>query len=95
MNPGKSTEAFQVLRAVAQDSEVKYRIRRHAAGSHAKLDLILSLMAYGGNIPLRSDTTDRFEAYLCLRTPEYLRDLLALLDVPEAEPPAPELQRAA
>jgi hypothetical protein len=94
LNPSRSTEAFQVLRAEAETFEVKCRIRRHAAESHAKLDLILSLMAYGGNIPFCSDAADRFEAYVCLRSPEFLRDLLALLDMPDAKPSEPELRAA-
>jgi hypothetical protein len=91
------TEAFHILKAEAEVFEFKHRIRRHAARSHATLDLVLSLTAYGGSIPLSSNPDDRFEAYLCLRSPEFLRDLLALLDVPDSPqgPIAPELPKAA
>jgi hypothetical protein len=81
-NPDWTTEAFHMLKAEAEVFEIKHRIRRHAAKSHATLDLVLSKMAYGGGIPLSSNPDDRFEAYLCLRSPEFLRDLLAQLDVP-------------
>jgi hypothetical protein len=96
-NPDWRTEAFHILKAEAEVFEIKHRIRRHAAKSHATLDLALSLMAYGGSIPLSSSPDDRFEAYLCLRSPEFLRDLLALLDMPDSlhGPIAPELPKAA
>jgi hypothetical protein len=95
--PGWRTEAFHILKAEAEVFEIKHRIRRHAAKSHATLDLALSLMAYGGSIPLSSNLDDRFEAYLCLRSPEFLRDLLARIDMPGSPqgPIAPELPQAA
>jgi hypothetical protein len=97
MNPGVKTEAFRVLRARANVFEIKYRIQCHAAKSLAKLNLILSLMEYGGNSPLCPDPAERFEAYLSLRSPEFLRDFLALLDMPDSppKPTEPELPRAA
>jgi hypothetical protein len=97
MNPGVNTEAFRALRTEAEIFEIRHRIRCLAAESQAKLDLVLSLMAYGGNIPLCSDPADRFEAYLSLRSPELLLDLLALLDMPDypPRPTDPELPRAA
>jgi hypothetical protein len=54
-------------------------------------------MAFGGGIPLSSNPDDRFEAYLCLRSPQFLRDLLARLDMPDSPqgPIAPELPKAA
>src|SRR5258708_7596724 len=50
-----------------------------------------------GRIPLVADPTERFEAYLSLRSPEFLRDLLALLDMPDAprKPAEPGLLRVA
>jgi hypothetical protein len=97
LNPSGYTEAFHALGAEAEIFEIKHRIRRHAAESHAKLDLVLSLMAYRGDLPLCPDPTDRFEAYLCLRCLEFLRDLLALLDMPDAssKPTERGLPRAA
>ncbi len=86
LNPSGSTEAFHALRALAEVFEIKHRIRRHAAESRVKLDLVLSLMAYRGATPLCADPADRFEAYLRLRSPEFLRDLLALLDLPDSPP---------
>jgi hypothetical protein len=90
-------EAFHILNPEAEVFEIKHRIRRHAAKSYAALDLVLSIMAYGGSIRLSSNPDDRFEAYLCLRTPEFLRDLLALLDMrdPPQGPITPELPKAA
>jgi hypothetical protein len=84
LNPSRYTEAFHSLGAEAEIFEIKHRIRRHAAESRAKLDLVLSLMAYRGDLPLSPDPADRFEAYLCLRCPEFLQDLVALLDMPDA-----------
>jgi hypothetical protein len=84
LNPGSGTETYHALRAEADVFEVKHRIRRHAAESCAKLEIMLELMAYEGGVPLLSDPADRLEAYLCLRGPEFLRDLLALLDMPDA-----------
>jgi hypothetical protein len=80
-NPDSRTEAFHILKAEAEAFEIKHRIRRRAAKSHATLDLALSKMAYGGSIPLLPNPDDRFEAYLCLRSPDFLRDLLAQLGV--------------
>ena len=56
--PMSCTETFHALLAEAEVFEIKHRIRRHAAESRAKLDLVLSLMAYGGGIPLLSDPAD-------------------------------------
>lgn len=97
LDPSGRTEAFHALRAEAEVFEIKHRIRRHAAESQAKLDLVLSLMAYRGGIPLCADPADRFEAYLCLRSPEFLRELLALFDMPDSppKPVEPELPQAA
>jgi hypothetical protein len=91
------TEAFHILEAEAEVFEIKHRIRCHAAKSHATLDVVLSLMAHRGSIPLSSDRDDRFEAYLCLRSLEFLRNLLALLDMPDSPqgPIAPKLPKAA
>jgi hypothetical protein len=86
LNPNGCMEVFQALEAEARTFEIKHRIRRHAAESRAKLDLVLNLMAYSGMPPLCDDPADRFEAYLCLRSPELLRDLLALLDIPDPLP---------
>jgi hypothetical protein len=95
MDPGVNTEAFHLLRAQAKVFEIKHRIRCHAAKSRAKLDHILSLMAYQGNIPFCPDPAKRFEAYLCVRSPEFLQDLLARLDMPDSppRPTEPELPR--
>jgi hypothetical protein len=80
LNPSSGTEAHHALLAEAEVFEIKHRIRHHAAVSRARLDLALSLMAYEGGGPLLSDPADRFEAYLCLRGSDFLRELLALLD---------------
>jgi hypothetical protein len=92
MNPDGGTEAFHALVAEARTFEIKHRVRRHAAESRAKLDLVLSLMEYSAVRPLCDDPADRFEAYLYLRPPEFLRDLLALLDMPDsiAKPAGPD-----
>lgn len=97
LNPDSRTEAFHALEAETRAFEIKHRIRRHAADCRAKLDLVLSLMEYSAAVPLCDDPADRFEAYLCLRSPEFLRDLLALLDVPDSlpKPPGPHWSRAA
>jgi len=97
MNPPGCTEAFYALAAEARIFEIKHRIRRHAAECRAKLDLVLSLTEYSAALPLCDDPADRFEAYLCLRHAEFLRDLLALLDMPDslAKPASPNLSRAA
>jgi hypothetical protein len=92
MNPTGGTEAFHALGAEARTFEIKHRIRHRAAESRAKLDLVLSLMEYSAARPLCDDPADRFEAYLYLRPPESLRDLLALLDMPDslAKPAGPD-----
>jgi hypothetical protein len=97
MTPPKSTEAFRALAEESGAFEIRHRIRRHATESRAKLDLVLSLMAYQGSAPICEGLDDRIEAYLCLRTPELLRDLLALLDMPDdlANPVATAFSRAA
>ena len=84
LNPDSCTDAFHILEAEAEVFEIRHRIRRHAERSHATLDLVLSLMVYRGGIPLLSDPAERFEAYLDLRSPEFLRGLLALLDMPDS-----------
>jgi hypothetical protein len=96
LNPGGFTETFHALETEAEVFKTKHRIRRHAAESRAKLDIVLSLMAYVGRIPLLSDPADRFEAYLCLREPDFFRELLALLDMPDSptKSTGPELPRA-
>lgn len=86
LNPTGCTEAFDALRARAEAFEIKDRIRRHATESRAKLDLVLSLMAYRGALPLCNDPADRFEAYLDLRSRVFLQDLLGLLDIPDPLP---------
>ena len=43
LTPTGCTEAFQALLAEDRASEIKHRIRRQAAESRAKLDLVLSL----------------------------------------------------
>jgi hypothetical protein len=97
MNPAGCTGAFHALGAEARTFEIKHRIRRHAAECRAKLDLVLSLMEYSPAPPLCDDPADRFEAYLYLRPPEFLRDLLVLLDMPDSlsKPAEPNLSRAA
>lgn len=97
LNPSRCTEAFNILEAEAEAFETRRRIRRHAAKSQANLDLVSSLMTYRGGLPLCSDPADRFEAYLCLRSPDFYQDLLALLDMPDApvKPTEPELSQAA
>ena len=87
LNPAGCKEAFHALGAEAKAFEIKHRIRRHAAESREKLDIVLSLIEYSAAFPLCGDPADRFEAYLYLRSPEFLRDLLALLDVPEPAGP--------
>ena len=70
LNPGLCTEVFHILEVAAKVSEVKHRIRLHAVKSRARLDLVLSLMAHPGDIPLLPDPADRFEAYaLTVRWP--------------------------
>jgi hypothetical protein len=59
LNPGSGTETYHALRAEADVFEVKHRIRRHAAESCAKLEIMLELMAYEGGVPLLSDPADR------------------------------------
>jgi hypothetical protein len=97
LNPAGCTEAFHVLAAEARTLEIKHRIRRHAAECRAKLDLVLGLMEYSADLPLCDDPADRFEAYLSLQRPEFLRDLLALLDMPDSlpKPAGSNLSRAA
>jgi len=97
LNPAGCTEAFHALGAEARVFEIKHRIRRHAAECRAKLDLVLSLIEYSAAFPLCDDPADRFEAYLCLRSLEFLRDLLALLDMPDSltKLAGPNLSRAA
>jgi hypothetical protein len=84
LDPGARTEELHVLKAEAEVFEIKHRIRCHAAESHARLELVLSFLAYGGAIRLLPDPADLFEAYLCLRPLDFLRDLLVLLDMPES-----------
>ncbi len=86
MNPTGCTETFHALGAEARTFEIEHRIRRHASQSRAKLDLVLNLMAHPGMPPLCDDPADRFEAYLSLRSLEWLRDLLGLLDIPDPLP---------
>ena len=81
--PPVSSEAFRVLKTAAEVFEVKHRIRRQAAESHARLILVDSLMEYPGNPPICNDPADRFEAHLSLRGPEFLRDLRTLLEMPD------------
>lgn len=97
LNPNPSTEAFAILQAEAGIFEVRQRIRRHAADSRMKFDLVLDLMAFSKGAPICSDLADRFEAYLYLRSLPFLQDLLALLDMPDSQtkPSEPELPRAA
>lgn len=97
LNPPAATDRFEVLRYEAADFEVRHRIRLHAAKSPARLELVLSLMAFGRYSPISSNLDERFEAHLSLRRPEFLRDLLALLDLPEEDPQpsAPVIARAA
>ena len=93
-NPSRFIEAYHTLREEAGLFEIRHRIRRHAAEGLAKLELILSLMAYGGRPSLCPDPAELFEAYLLLRGSEFLRDLLALLDMPEIVPKPLVLQAA-
>jgi hypothetical protein len=95
LSPAGCTEAFHALGAEARAFEIRHRIRRHAAECRAKLDLTLSLMEYSAASPLCDNPADRFEAYLDLRSTEFLRDLLALLDMPEPlrKPAGPDLSR--
>jgi hypothetical protein len=97
LSPGSPTETGHALLAEAEVFEIKHRIRRRAAESCANLDLVLSLMAFEGGVPLLPDPADRFEAYLSLRGPDFLRELLALLDMPEpaGKLTESELRRAA
>ncbi len=94
-DPG--TEAFQILEEEADLFNIRHRLRRHAAKSCAKLDTVLSLMAHPGRTPLLTDPAERFELYLYHLSPGVLRDLLALLDMPDAPqgPMAPEFPKAA
>ena len=95
LNPPRCIEAFHALGAEARAFEIRHRIRRHAAECRAKLDLTLSQMEYSAASPLCDNPADRFEAYLDLRSTEFLRDLLALLDMPEPlrKPAGPDLSR--
>lgn len=98
INPPRCTEAFEVLMREEKTFEIKHRIRRHAAQSRATFDLVLSLMTLGGSPPLcEHEPADRFEAYLCLRSPEFLQVLLELLEMPDPlpKPSDPQLLRAA
>lgn len=97
LKPTGCTEAFNALGAEARIFEIRHRIRRHAAVCRAKLDLTLSLMEYSAASPFCDDPADRFEAYLDLRCPEFLRELLALLDMPDSlpKPAGPTLSWAA
>jgi hypothetical protein len=82
--PARSTEASKMLEVEAMSFEVRQRIRCHAAHSPEKLELVTSLMAYSaGPVPICPDPTDRFEAYLAMRSLAFLQDLLALLDMPD------------
>lgn len=88
LNPSQNTEAFQVLTMAAEAFRTKCRIRTHAAKSRAKLDIVLSLMAHDEKRPpLVTDPAERFEAYLWSRTPEFLQNLLGLLDMEDAPGP--------
>lgn len=95
-NPAPSAEARAVLTAFAEVSEIKHRIRRHAARDLDTLHTVLALMAYGRGVPMGQDPADRFEEYLQLRDATFLKDLLGLLDVPDKPNLAPPgLPRAA
>lgn len=86
MNPKPGTEDFEILHAAALQSDVKDRIRRHAAVRLEKLELVVSLMKFAPGSPIWPELDRRFEAYLLLRDPGSLRDLLGLLDLPDSEP---------
>jgi len=94
-NLSERQEAFAILKAESEIFEIKHRIRRHAEKSLATLELMLELMKHGGDLPLCPDRADRFEAYLLLRSPEFLRDLLALLDMADPLQSEPILLQAA
>jgi hypothetical protein len=87
LEPGRSTEALKILEAEAEVFAIKHRIRRHASQSRARLDLVLALMSdtFVGT-PICSDPADRFEALLEIRSPEFLRSLMELLDMPDSPP---------
>jgi hypothetical protein len=51
MDPGGRTEEFSILRAEAEEFEVNQLIRRHAAESLAKLEIIVRLMEYSRATP--------------------------------------------
>jgi hypothetical protein len=97
LNPPASTDRFELLRCEIADFEVRHRIRLHAAKSPERLELVLSLIAFGPYSPISANLDERFEAYLSLRRPEFLRDLLALLELPEEDPQpsAPLIARVA
>ncbi len=91
LDSGRSTEALKILETEAEDFEVRHRIRRHAAQSRDRLDIVLSLMSYSDAVPICPDSADRFEAYLGLRNLTFLRGLLELLDMPDSQPRPSEL----
>jgi hypothetical protein len=95
--PSRNTQALHALKAEAEVFKTRCEIRRHASQSRSIFGLVLSLLAYEAREPLVVDAADRFEAYLCHRSPEYLRQLLALLDMagPFGKQAEPELLRAA
>lgn len=97
ITPPVSSEAFRAFETAAEVFRIKHRIRRHAAETYAKLILVDSLMEYPGNPPICNDPADRFEAHLSLRSPEFLQDLVALLEISDPLPrePAAEFPRAA
>jgi hypothetical protein len=83
MDPRLGTEEFSILTSKAEEFEVHNSIRRHAAESLGKLELIVGLMEYSRATPICADPAQRFEAYLHLRDVTFLRDLLNLLEMPE------------
>jgi hypothetical protein len=95
INPRTSTDAFELLAREAKDFKIRHRIRQHAKHSPAQLQLLLSLMEFAPYAQIRARIDERFEAYLSLHQPEYLRNLLGLLDMPDPAVSPSKLEQAA
>lgn len=79
---------YHVLLDKAKIFEMKQRIRVHAKKSYSNLILVLKELTHPGKAPVSQDLSEQFERYLALREPEFLRGLLARLDMPDS--PAPD-----
>lgn len=79
---GRSVEEDRLLRREADRSAMKHQIRRAAAQD---FNLVSKILAYAG-APACSDPVRSFEAILGVQDWASLRDLCALLEMPETCP---------